>query len=55
MASLLPDIHCASGYLGFHPPRVKQDEEVLTETNVKNGLVLPLAVPVSYHSEIRAG
>ena len=35
-----------SGYTGFHPPRPHQVEEVLTETNVKNGLVIPQSVPV---------
>lgn len=35
-----------TGYVGFHPPRPHQLEEVLTESNVKSGLVLAPAVPV---------
>lgn len=34
------------GYAGFYPPRPDQEEEILTETNVKNGLILGLSVPV---------
>ena len=26
------------GYVGFYPPRPDQEEEILSETNVKNGL-----------------
>lgn len=36
-----------AGYVGFFPPRPDQEEEVLTETNLKHGLTAPLAVPVS--------
>ncbi|OCH91787.1 hypothetical protein OBBRIDRAFT_752537 [Obba rivulosa] len=48
----LPRAHVSAdtGYLGFYPPRIKQDEDILTETNVKNGLVLPLAVPAETYS-----
>lgn len=35
-----------TGYVGFFPPRPHQVEETLTESNVKNGLVLAPAVPV---------
>ncbi|KAF8995454.1 hypothetical protein BDQ17DRAFT_1430355 [Cyathus striatus] len=38
----LPPIHSTAdlGYPGFYPPRPSQDEDALTETNVKNGFVL---------------
>ncbi|KAF5386158.1 hypothetical protein D9615_002361 [Tricholomella constricta] len=38
----LPKVHTSAdlGYLGFHPPRVGQDEDLLSEANVKNGFVL---------------
>ncbi len=42
-------ISLLAGYVGFHPPRPHQIEETLTESNVKNGLVLPPAVPVRPH------
>lgn len=39
-----------TGYVGYHPPRVHQEEDVLSDANVKNGFALPLTVPVcSYH------
>lgn len=34
------------GYVGFFPPRPDQEEEVLTENNVKNGLHQTPFVPV---------
>ena len=34
------------GYAGFHPPR-PQDEDVMSQTNVKNGFVIGESVPVS--------
>lgn len=38
----LPRAHGSAdlGYPGFHPPRPGQDEDILSETNVKNGFVL---------------
>lgn len=30
----------SAGYLGFHPPYPGQDEDVLSEQNVKSGFVL---------------
>lgn len=37
----VPDLmHGFSGHLGFHPPYPGQDEDVLSETNVKSGFVL---------------
>ena len=44
-ASIL-STHLSAGYVGFFPPRPHQVEETLTESNVKNGLVLAPAVPV---------
>lgn len=35
------------GYAGFHPPRPGQDEDVMSQTNVKNGFVIGESVPVS--------
>lgn len=35
------------GYVGFHPPRPGQDEDTLSESNVKSGFILPQPVPVS--------
>ncbi|RDX50110.1 hypothetical protein OH76DRAFT_1402976 [Lentinus brumalis] len=48
----LPRAHTSAdlGYVGFHPPRPHQIEETLTESNVKNGLVLPPAVPAETYS-----
>ncbi|CAL1707851.1 unnamed protein product [Somion occarium] len=42
----LPKVHSTSdlGYAGFQPPRADQVEEVLTEANVKNGLVIAAQV-----------
>ncbi len=34
------------GYAGYHPPRVHQEEDVLSDANVKNGFALPLSVSV---------
>ncbi|RDB24995.1 Mediator of RNA polymerase II transcription subunit 12 [Hypsizygus marmoreus] len=38
----LPKVHASAdlGYPGFFPPRAGQDEDVLSEANVKNGFVL---------------
>ncbi|KAG5638808.1 hypothetical protein H0H81_010037 [Sphagnurus paluster] len=38
----LPKVHSSAdlGYLGFYPPRAGQEEDLLTEGNVKNGFVL---------------
>ncbi|KAG6920074.1 hypothetical protein DXG01_010142 [Tephrocybe rancida] len=38
----LPKVHGSAdlGYLGFYPPRAGQEEDLLTETNVKNGFTL---------------
>lgn len=47
LSGILTEIPPA-GYVGFYPPRPDEDEEVLTEANVKNGLILGLSVPVSY-------
>lgn len=38
----------STGFVGFYPPRPDQEEEILTETNVKNGLILGLSVPVRW-------
>ncbi|KAJ3480114.1 hypothetical protein NLI96_g8581 [Meripilus lineatus] len=48
----LPKSHVSSdiGYAGFYPPRPDQEEEILTETNVKNGLILGLSVPAELYS-----
>ena len=35
------------GYIGYHPPRPDREEDILTETAVKNGLVLSPSVAVS--------
>ena len=35
-----------AGYSGFYPPRPGQDEDVLSETAVKQGFILAPAVPV---------
>ncbi|KIM45096.1 hypothetical protein M413DRAFT_441761 [Hebeloma cylindrosporum] len=44
----LPKVHATAdlGYVGFHPPRPGQDEDSLSENNVKNGFILgqPVAV-----------
>ncbi|KAF9567913.1 hypothetical protein CPC08DRAFT_813741 [Agrocybe pediades] len=53
----LPKIHGTAnlGYIGFHPPRPGQDEDSLSETNVKNGFILAQPVAVesfSAHSMI---
>ncbi|KAI0633322.1 hypothetical protein C8Q77DRAFT_1217758 [Trametes polyzona] len=54
----LPKAHTTGdiGYIGFYPPRPNDVEEVLTETNVKHGLVLNpevLAEHYSHRNEIR--
>lgn len=41
---------CLIGYAGFHPPRPGQDEDALSEPNVKNGYILAQAVSVSNSS-----
>ncbi|KAI0688045.1 hypothetical protein BC835DRAFT_1419486 [Cytidiella melzeri] len=48
----LPKAHEASdlGYVGFFPPRPDQEEEALTETNIKSGLVLAPLVPLETYS-----
>ncbi|KAL4248177.1 Mediator of RNA polymerase II transcription subunit 12 [Abortiporus biennis] len=48
----LPKSHNSAelGYFGFYPPRPDQEEEILTETNVKNGLMLGVAVPAEHFS-----
>ncbi|KAF8909882.1 hypothetical protein CPB85DRAFT_1435527 [Mucidula mucida] len=42
----LPPAHISAelGYAGYHPPRVHQEEDVLSDANVKNGFALPLSV-----------
>jgi len=35
------------GYPGFHPPRPGQEEDILSEVNVKNGFVLQHLIAVS--------
>ena len=54
---LLPSIHetaIANGIVGFHgfqPPRPGQEEDVLSQFNVKNGISIPSAsVGVSFAS-----
>lgn len=37
------------GYVGFHPPRPGQDEDTLSESNVKNGFILGQPVAVGSH------
>ena len=37
------------GYVGFHPPRPGQDEDSLSESNVKNGFILGQPVAVGTH------
>ncbi|CAA7259196.1 unnamed protein product [Cyclocybe aegerita] len=48
----LPKIHGEAdlGYPGFHPPRPGQDEDVLSETNIKNGFILSQPVSVETFS-----
>ncbi|OBZ68162.1 Mediator of RNA polymerase II transcription subunit 12 [Grifola frondosa] len=48
----LPQTHISAdlGYVGFFPPRPDQHEELLTEANVKNGLILGLSVPAETYS-----
>ena len=40
-------IRCLPGYSGFHPPHPGQDEDILSDANVKNGFVLGHPVSVS--------
>ncbi|KAI0068850.1 hypothetical protein BV25DRAFT_1904185 [Artomyces pyxidatus] len=42
----LSETHASAdlGYIGYHPPRPRQEEDILTEANVKNGLHLPTPV-----------
>ena len=37
---------CCTGRFGYHFPHPKQEEDILTETNVKDGLHLPTSVAV---------
>ncbi|KAF8875798.1 hypothetical protein CPB84DRAFT_1853156 [Gymnopilus junonius] len=48
----LPKLHGSAdlGYIGFHPPRPGQDEDGLSESNIKNGFILPHPVPVESFS-----
>ena len=39
------------GYPGFHPPRPGQDEDKLSENNIKNGFILGQPVSVRFHNE----
>lgn len=39
-------LYFSLGYVGFFPPRPDQEEEVLTENNVKNGLHQVAYIPV---------
>jgi mediator of RNA polymerase II transcription subunit 12 len=39
------------GYPGFHPPRPGQDEDVLSEANIKNGFTIGYSIPVCLNSE----
>jgi hypothetical protein len=40
------------GYVGFHPPRPGQDEDSLSESNVKNGFILGQPVAVGTHEAV---
>ncbi|KAH8993017.1 hypothetical protein EDB92DRAFT_1944966 [Lactarius akahatsu] len=42
----LPEVHTSAdlGRFGYHFPHPKQEEDILTETNVKDGLHLPIPV-----------
>ncbi|EGO25090.1 hypothetical protein SERLADRAFT_368519 [Serpula lacrymans var. lacrymans S7.9] len=46
----LPRTHKSAdvGYPGFYPPRPGQDEDILSEANVKNGFVLAASVQSEY-------
>ncbi|KAJ3559369.1 hypothetical protein NM688_g388 [Phlebia brevispora] len=48
----LPKSHNSAdlGYVGFFPPRPDQEEEILTETNVKNGITQGYSVPIETYS-----
>ncbi|KAF9528525.1 hypothetical protein CPB83DRAFT_314750 [Crepidotus variabilis] len=48
----LPKLHASAdvGYPGFHPPRPRQDEDVLTTATIKDGLPYKLPVSVEYFS-----
>jgi len=43
--SWLPKIHSHAdlGYHGFQPPRPGQEEDILSQSNVKNGIAIPSA------------
>ncbi|KAL6308224.1 hypothetical protein BKA93DRAFT_726196 [Sparassis latifolia] len=54
----LPKTHASAdlGYVGYFPPRGNEDEEILSETKVKNGLVLAppvLAETLSLQDNVR--
>jgi len=44
---LLHVLNLSSGYPGFHPPRPRQDEDILTTANVKDGVQYKLPISVS--------
>ncbi|KAI0045300.1 hypothetical protein FA95DRAFT_1495630 [Auriscalpium vulgare] len=46
----LPEAHSSAdlGFIGYYPPRPRQEEDILTETNVKNGLHLQTIVSVGH-------
>ncbi|KAH8108105.1 hypothetical protein BXZ70DRAFT_1015382 [Cristinia sonorae] len=48
----LPKTHHSAdlGFIGFYPPHPDQEEDILSETNVKNGLIVGLAVPAENFS-----
>ncbi|KAF9070892.1 hypothetical protein BDP27DRAFT_1419656 [Rhodocollybia butyracea] len=48
----LPKTHNSGdlGYPNFHPPRPGQDEDILSEANVKNGFILAQAVTAETYS-----
>jgi len=50
--SWLPKTHQSAdlGFVGFYPPRPDQEEEILSEASVKNGLTSALAVPAENFS-----
>ncbi|CCM03316.1 uncharacterized protein FIBRA_05444 [Fibroporia radiculosa] len=48
----LPRAHSMAdlGYTGYYPPKPGDEEETLTEINMKNGLILNLSVPAETYS-----
>ncbi|KAG1727617.1 hypothetical protein EDB19DRAFT_1897524 [Suillus lakei] len=48
----LPKSHRTAdvGYPGFHPPRLGQDEDVLSDKHIKDGFLLPLPVSDEHQS-----